>query len=244
MNKTCLTHSRTLAWPRYTFAELSLACLCFLLSAAFVLRRLSVRPPAWTPVTIERGSTCPPAWRLSADENATSQDTYQECLARHGRQLDGGCSLWCAADRTDLLRVRMGIDNRVRYYFWCWTEDIHFCRQRRVQDVDAVALVCRTCFRAAVVLIVPSVLDSAQDAHHLGSGLTVQRFKAERVSLRTTLCRHEQATCDHAAVFAPQVVGCCSTLVQRGGQAPGRRGARASDVAVDTTPGGGHALPA
>ena len=75
--------------------ELSLVSLCFLLATAFVLRRLPLGPPAsWTPSS----STCPPAWRSGANENVNRQDTYRQCLARHGRELDGGFSLQCAAD--------------------------------------------------------------------------------------------------------------------------------------------------
>ena len=75
--------------------KFSLAVLCFLLAAAIVLLRYHVAPAAsWT--QLRRGpsppSTCPPARQLGPGKNSTSTKTYQQCLARHGRDLDSGYS--------------------------------------------------------------------------------------------------------------------------------------------------------
>ena len=91
--------------------DLGVACFCSLTFAAFVLRSLSTDPLAgWAPWTSPSAasSICPPAWRLGGDKNATTQDTYRQCLTRHDRDLRSGYSLQCATDTDSVVPLFAG----------------------------------------------------------------------------------------------------------------------------------------
>lgn len=79
--------------------SLTVACLCFLCAGAVLLQRFtSGSAAAWIPTSWapSHPSTCPPAWQPEANETVTSTESYQRCLARHGRDLHTGYSLKCA----------------------------------------------------------------------------------------------------------------------------------------------------
>ena len=73
--------------------RISLTSLFVAAAVALVLRSspLSPRRP-WEP--IGTAAECPPAWRLdTADRAPAGKDSYEQCLARHGRTLHSGYSL-------------------------------------------------------------------------------------------------------------------------------------------------------
>ena len=87
--------------------DVGVACFCSAAIAALVLWSPASGPNVpWTALSAAP-SVCPPAWRSGAGRNGTSQDTYQQCLARHGKDLQSGYSLQCATDCDSVLRMAL-----------------------------------------------------------------------------------------------------------------------------------------
>ena len=72
--------------------EISLTSLLLAAAIALVLRSTPFSPGApW--VATNHAAECSPAWRLTADRALPGNDTYEQCLARHGKTLDSGYSM-------------------------------------------------------------------------------------------------------------------------------------------------------
>ena len=91
MSDPCMAASRV-----HSLTLAGLCCLCA--GAVLLLRVISGNAASWIPVSwaSQHPTTCPPYWQPGANENGSRQDTYQRCLARHGRELHTGYSLKCA----------------------------------------------------------------------------------------------------------------------------------------------------
>jgi len=77
---------------KFRAVEISLTCLFLAAAAALVLRRFPFTPRRpWVPTS--QAAECSPAWRYTADQHPAGNDTFEQCLARHGKTLDSGYSL-------------------------------------------------------------------------------------------------------------------------------------------------------
>ena len=76
---------------KFRAVEISLTCLFLAAATALVLRRFPFTPGRpWVPTS--EAAECSPAWRYTADRPPAGNETFEQCLARHGKTLASGYS--------------------------------------------------------------------------------------------------------------------------------------------------------
>jgi len=72
--------------------EISLTSLFLAAAIALVLRRFPFTPGRpW--VASGQAAECSPAWRYTGERPPAGNETFEQCLARHGKTLDRGYSM-------------------------------------------------------------------------------------------------------------------------------------------------------